>query len=237
MLKIENLTKRFGSKIAVDNLSLEVEKGSVFGFLGPNGAGKTTTLRMVLGLLQPNQGSIAVDGIDAIANSIEVKKITGYLPDEIFLYDYLSGRDYLSFIADVYGLFGKEKEKKINEMLEKFDLRNAENEYSANYSLGMKKKLALAGTVLHDPKLLILDEPFNGLDPQATKDVKALLKQMANGGTTIIFSSHVLEVVEKTVTHAGIISDGKIAVSKKIEEITKEYGSLEKAFFKFAAKR
>ncbi len=236
MLKIENLTKRFGEKAAVDNLSFEVKEGSVFGFLGPNGAGKTTTLRMILGLLQPDNGSIIVNGIDAQKDNIAVKQITGYLPDEIFLYDYLSGRDFLNFVADIYGLRKKEKEEKVEKLLQQFDLVDAANEYSANYSLGMKKKLALAGTVIHDPQLLILDEPFNGLDPQATRDLRQLLKQMAENGTTIIFSSHVLEVVEKIVTHAGIINHGKLAISATIEDIAKEYGSLEQAFFKITEK-
>ena len=233
MLKIENLTKYFGNKAAVDDLSFVVEAGSVFGFLGPNGAGKTTTLRMILGLLQPDKGNIIVNGIDAQKDNIAVKQITGYLPDEIFLYDYLSGRDFLNFVADIYGLNNKEKEEKVEKLLEQFDLLDAANEYSANYSLGMKKKLALAGTVIHDPQLLILDEPFNGLDPQSTRDLRQLLNQMAENGTTIIFSSHVLEVVEKIVTHAGIINHGKLALSAKIEDIVKEYGSLEQAFFKF----
>lgn len=237
MLKIQNLTKTFNGKAAVNDLSFEVKQGSVFGFLGPNGAGKTTTLRTILGLLEPDKGSITVDGIDALKNSIAVKQITGYLPDEIFLYDYLSGRDFLNFVAEVYGLSNKEKIEKVEKLLNQFGLENAANEYSANYSLGMKKKLALAATVIHEPKLLILDEPFNGLDPQASRDLRNLLKQMAEKGTTIIFSSHVLEVVEKIVTHAGIISNGSMTISAPIEDITKEYGSLEQAFFRITEKQ
>ena len=237
MLKIQNLTKTFNGKAAVNDLSFEVKQGSVFGFLGPNGAGKTTTLRTILGLLEPDKGSITVDSIDALKNSIAVKQITGYLPDEIFLYDYLSGRDFLNFVAEVYGLSNKEKIEKVEKLLNQFGLENAANEYSANYSLGMKKKLALAATVIHEPKLLILDEPFNGLDPQASRDLRNLLKQMAEKGTTIIFSSHVLEVVEKIVTHAGIISNGSMTISAPIEDITKEYGSLEQAFFRITEKQ
>lgn len=231
MIKISGLTRRFNSHVAVDNLNLEIPRGAMFGFLGPNGAGKTTTLRMLMGLLQPNSGSVVIDGINVAADPVAVRARVGYLPDEIFLYDYLTGYQFLEFVADIHNLPEREKASKITELLEVFGLTEAASDYTANYSFGMKKKIALAGIVIHSPALLILDEPFNGLDPQSTRDFRALLERMVKAGTTVIFSSHVLEVVEKLVTHVGIIFRGRMRLSDTIANVTAAYGSLEKAFF------
>lgn len=231
MVEISHLTRKFNENIAVDDLCLTIPQGAMFGFLGANGAGKTTTLKILMGLLQPSSGSAYIDGLDVSANPTEVKAKVGYLPDEVFLYDYLTGHQLLEFVADVYNVDSSTKEKRIEDLLNSFGLIDAANDYTANYSFGMKKKLALASILIHNPSLLILDEPFNGLDPQATKDLKEMLKKMSNEGTTIIFSSHVLEVVEKLVTHIGIINKGKLKISDNIENIKKQYESLEKAFF------
>ena len=192
MIELSHLTRKFNEHVAVDDLCLNIPNGAMFGFLGANGAGKTTTLKMIMGLLQPTSGSVTIDGLNVAANPIEVKSKVGYLPDEVFLYDYLTGRQFLDFVADIYNIKATEREEKINNILISFGLEDAADDFAGNYSFGMKKKLALAGIVVHNPSLLILDEPFNGLDPQATRDFKNMLKKMSKEGTTIIFSSHVL---------------------------------------------
>jgi ABC-2 type transport system ATP-binding protein len=232
MIEIKDLSRKFGDNFAVKNLNLSIPGGAMYGFLGPNGAGKTTTLRMLMGLLHPTSGQAIIDGTDVSKDPVRVKSIVGYLPDEIFLYDYLSGRQFLEFVADVHQIPAEKSRQKIEHLLELFSLTEAADDFTANYSFGMKKKIALAGIVIHDPKVLILDEPFNGLDPQATRDFRVLLDDMVAAGTTMIFSSHVLEVVEKLVTHVGIIAAGELKLSDSIAEITKKYESLEKAFFK-----
>lgn len=231
MISISHLTRKFNEHIAVNDLCLEIPKGAMFGFLGPNGAGKTTTLKMLMGLLAPTSGTAIIDGIDVSEDPIAVKAKVGYLPDEVFLYDYLTGRQFLEFVADVRGIERDIKQQRIDELLEAFGLADAANDFSANYSFGMKKKLALAGIVIHKPTLLILDEPFNGLDPQAVRDFREMLKKMSDEGVTVIFSSHVLEVVEKLVTHVGIISKGQLKLTDSIESVKKSYQTLEKAFF------
>lgn len=231
MIELSHLTRKFNEHVAVDDLCLNIPNGAMFGFLGANGAGKTTTLKMIMGLLQPTEGSVSIDGLNVAANPVEVKSKVGYLPDEVFLYDYLTGRQFLNFVADIYNIKADERDEKINNLLASFGLEEAADDFAGNYSFGMKKKLALAGIVVHNPSLLILDEPFNGLDPQATRDFKNMLKKMSKDGTTIIFSSHVLEVVEKMVTHVGIINKGKLKICDSIENIVKNYKSLEKAFF------
>ena len=231
MIEIISLSKKFGERFAVKDLQLEIPGGAMYGFLGPNGAGKTTTLRMLMGLLQPTSGSATIDGYDVTYDSIKVKSVVGYLPDEIFLYDYLSGRQFLEFVADIHKIEKSVVSERIDRLLELFNLSSAADDFTANYSFGMKKKIALAGIVIHHPKVLILDEPFNGLDPQATRDFRNLLKSMVEQGTTVIFSSHVLEVVEKLVTHAGIIAHGELKLSAPLTEIISQFGSLEEAFF------
>jgi len=237
MINIKDLVKSFNGKLALDNLTLDIPRGAVFGFLGPNGAGKTTTLRILMGLLLPDSGIVSIDGVDVGSDPVSVRARVGYLPDEIFLYDYLTGYQFLEFVADVHQLPAANRHRRIDELLETFGLTAAADEYTANYSFGMKKKIALAGIVIHAPRVLILDEPFNGLDPQATRDFRQLLDRMVKEDTTIIFSSHVLEVVEKLVTHVGIISQGRLRVSESIEKITESWGSLEKAFFELTESR
>jgi ABC-2 type transport system ATP-binding protein len=236
MIKIEGFSKKYGDFVAVDNLSLEIEKGAIFGFLGPNGAGKTTTLRSLMGLLKPSQGKILIDGLDTQESIIKIKSIVGYLPDEVFLYEYLTARQLLDFVAKIHNLPHEGKKERINQLIATFGLESFADELIANYSFGMRKKTALASIVIHEPKLLILDEPFNGLDPQATKDFNELLKGMVQAGTTIIFSSHVLEVVEKLVTHIGIINEGKLMLNASLEETQSHHQSLEQAFFKLTKK-
>jgi len=237
MINIKDLTKSYDTKLAVNNISLEVPRGAVFGFLGPNGAGKTTTLRIMMGLLKPDSGKVFIDGLDVASDPIGIRARVGYLPDEIFLYDYLTGYQFLDFVADVHQLPGDAKKQRIEELLSLFGLSDAADEYTANYSFGMKKKIALASIIIHSPKLLILDEPFNGLDPQATRDFRQLLDKMVENDTTIIFSSHVLEVVEKLVTHVGIISGGQLRLAESFDSLVKTWGSLENAFFELTTSK
>jgi ABC-2 type transport system ATP-binding protein len=232
MIEIENLSKTFGTKTAVDRLSLSVPPGAIFGFLGRNGAGKTTTLRMLMGLLQPSGGRAAIDGIDVTADPLAVRARVGYLPDEVFLYDFLTGQQFLEFVADVRGIPTGARESRIAEYLRFFELEEAAGDYTTNYSFGMKKKLALAAIVMHEPVASLLDEPFNGLDPQAVKNFRELLQRLAGTGVTVLFSSHVLEVVEKLVSHVGIIDRGLLRWSGPLPHLLEKYqGNLEKAFF------
>ncbi|HNW33326.1 MAG TPA: ABC transporter ATP-binding protein [Candidatus Ozemobacteraceae bacterium] len=236
MIEIHGLTKRYGDKTAVDGLTLSVPRGAMFGFLGPNGAGKTTTLRILMGLLQPSMGNARIEGFDVTQDAVAVRACVGYLPDEVFLYDYLTGQQFLEFVADMRGIRSNERDARIRELLDFFGLASAAGEYTVNYSFGMKKKLALAGIVMHKPSVLLLDEPFNGLDPQAVKDCRSMLSRMTAEGSTVLFSSHVLEVVEKLVTHVAIIDNGKLRAAGTLAEVcTSHENSLEKAFFALTA--
>lgn len=237
MIEFVGLSKCFGTKVAVDSLTLTVPQGAMYGFLGPNGAGKTTTLRMLMGLLHPTRGQAFIDGLDVSVATTEVRRRVGYLPDEVFLYDYLTGQQYLEFVADIHGLPKDTQREKIDFYLNFFDLEDSAGDYTVNYSFGMKKKLALAGIVIHDPTTLLLDEPFNGLDPQATRNCRKLLLSMAQKGVTVLFSSHVLEVVEKLVSHLCIIDAGRSCFHGTLEEALRDHhGSLEEAFFGFTGK-
>lgn len=232
MIEFEGLTKQFGPKVAVDDLTFTVPKGAMYGFLGPNGAGKTTTLRMLMGLLHPTRGRARIDGLDVAADPTAVRQRVGYLPDEVFLYDYLTGQQFLEFVADIHGLPQDLRQDRIEHYLRFFELDQAAGDYTVNYSFGMKKKLALAAIVIHDPSTLLLDEPFNGLDPQATRNFRELLLDMARRGVTVLFSSHVLEVVEKLVSHIGIIAQGRLRYDGPLADLlAKHGGSLETAFF------
>ena len=232
MIVFEALTRTFREKTAVDHLTMTVPQGAMFGFLGPNGAGKTTSLRLLMGLLQPTSGKASIDGLDVYAQSLEVRRRVGYLPDEVFLYDYLTGRQFLEFIGDIHSLEKSVRDERISHYLHFFQLEEAADDFTVNYSFGMKKKLALASIVLHRPRVLLLDEPFNGLDPQAVRDFRELLQKMRADGVTIVFSSHVLEVVEKLVTHVAIIARGKLQTIWSLTDIIRPFdNNLEKAFF------
>ncbi|RCK78649.1 MAG: ABC transporter ATP-binding protein [Candidatus Ozemobacter sibiricus] len=232
MIELNGLTKRFGAKTAVDHVTFAVPPGAVFGFIGPNGAGKTTTIRLLMGLLHPTAGNATIDGLDCTADSLAVRARVGYLPDEVFLYDYLTGQQFLEFVADLRGLDPATARDRIAYYLDFFELAGVAGDYTVNYSFGMKKKLALASIVIHQPRVLILDEPFNGLDPQAVRNFRELMNRLVKAGTTILFSSHVLEVVEKLVSHIGIIDRGRLLVSGSLDEVVAPHaGSLEQAFF------
>ena len=221
MLKISNVTKTYkGGKKAVDALSLTVNAGDIFGFIGHNGAGKTTTLKCVAGILDFDEGEIYVNGKSVRTQAIDCKKDMAYVPDNPELYDYLTGIQYLNFIADVYGVGKAEREELISRYADDFGLTAWLGDLISAYSHGMKQKLAIISALIHSPKLLILDEPFVGLDPKASLKLKELMKERCNAGGAIFFSTHVLEVAEKLCNKIAIIKDGKLVVSGDTDKLT-----------------
>ena len=229
MLKIEHLTKKFGEKIAVDDLSITVENGQICAFIGHNGAGKTTTLKAIAGIITFNKGTIEVNGVDVIKNPFEAKAQIAYLPDNPDLYEHLKGIDYLNFIADVFNLSSQERKDRIEYYAKKLEIYNDLSSLISSYSHGMKQKLALVSALIHNPKLLLLDEPFVGLDPISSYQFKLILQDLADIGVTIFYSTHVLDVAEKICTHVAIIKNGKLIVHDTMEKV-KGMDSLENIF-------
>ena len=225
MIETNRLTKKYGDLVAVDDLNLRVEPGELFVFLGPNGAGKTTTIRILTGLLQPTSGKASVAGTDVVESPIEVKRIMGYLPEDPFLYGKLTGREFLQFVADMHSV--QRKQDKIEQFMELFELSSAADELIEGYSLGMKKKIAIGAALIHDPKVLFLDEPTGGLDPKSAKMMKDLLQDVRSRGTTVFMTTHILEVAEKMCDRVGIINNGKLIKVGSIEEL--RGGTLEAA--------
>lgn len=220
MLEIKNLTKIYkGGKKAVDNLSLKVSAGDIYGFIGHNGAGKTTTIKCVVGIHDFDEGDIYVDGISVKEDSIKSKSVIAYVPDNPDLYEYLTGIQYLNFIADVFGISSKEREERIKKEAEDLELMSALGDLISSYSHGMKQKLAIIGALIHSPKLLILDEPFVGLDPKASLTIKNKMKELCSKGTAIFFSTHVLDVAEKICNKIAIIKDGVLMASGDTNEL------------------
>ena len=229
MLKISNLTKIYGEKKAVDNLSLHIKAGEMYAFIGHNGAGKTTTIKSVCGLLNFDEGEILIDGISIKENPIECKRKIAYIPDNPDLYEFMSGIKYLNFIADIYGVSKKEREEKIKKYSDMFGLTSDLAQPISAYSHGMKQKLALISALIHSPKLLVMDEPFVGLDPKASFLLKEEMKEICKNGGAIFFSTHVLDVAEKICDKIAIIKDGKLIVSGDMENV-KGNTSLESVF-------
>lgn len=240
MLEIKNLTKKFGDKVAVDNIDLSVKSGEIYGFLGPNGAGKTTTIKMIVGMLMPDGGSISVDGIDAINDDVEAKRQIAYVPDSPEIYDIMTGRQYLNFIADVFELSDEERNKQIDRYAEVFEMQDNLDVMIAGYSHGMKQKIVIMGALIHSPKLLILDEPMVGLDAKSSFRLKEIMRALADEGRTVFFSTHVMEVAENLCDRIGIINKGKIIAVGTLDEIkaaAKDTGSLEKIFLELTDDR
>lgn len=221
MLSIRKVSKSYrrGEIKAVDDLSLEVPAGQIFGFLGPNGAGKTTTIKMVVGLLRPDSGTITVDGIDVQARPLEAKRRIGFVPDYPELYEKLTGLEYLNFIGDVFGVPTDIRRSRLGELLEMFDLRDAVRELVQTFSHGMRQKLAVIAAVLPDPKLLILDEPMTGLDPRSAALFKELMRQRCDQGKAVFFSTHVLDVAERVCDRIAIINRGRLVAEGSMEEL------------------
>ena len=229
MLQIEHFTKEYGNKIAVNDLSLEIRSGEIFGFIGHNGAGKTTTIKAVAGILPFQKGEIRVDGISVRENPLECKKRMAYIPDNPDLYEFLSGIQYLNFIADIFQVSKREREERIGKYGDLFGLTGDLGSPVSTYSHGMKQKLALIGALIHEPKLLLMDEPFVGLDPKAAHDLKMIMADICQKGGAIFFSTHVLEVAEKLCHKVAIIKEGKLAACGTMEEV-KGDESLEQVF-------
>ncbi len=229
MLKIENLTKAYGDKKAVDDLSLHIKSGEIYGFIGHNGAGKTTTLKSVAGILRFDSGEIYIDGRSVKTEPIPCKSVTAYIPDNPDLYEFMSGIKYLNFIADIFGVTADERREKINKYAEMFELTKDLAEPIVSYSHGMKQKLAIISAWLHSPKLVIMDEPFVGLDPKAAHLLKGMMRELCDNGGAIFFSTHVLEVAEKLCDKVAIIKDGRLIRSGTMEEV-KGDDSLEQVF-------
>lgn len=229
MLKIEHLTKIYGDKRAVDDLSLEIKAGEIYGFIGHNGAGKTTTIKAVCGILGFEQGEIFIDGKSVKKDPMACKKITAYIPDNPDLYDYMTGMQFLNFTADIFEVDKETRQQKIAEYAEKFELTNDLSQPLSAYSHGMKQKLAIIAAWIHDPKLIIMDEPFVGLDPKAAHLLKEMMREVCDNGGAIFFSTHVLEVAEKLCDKVAIIKSGKLIRSGTMEEV-KGDDSLEQVF-------
>lgn len=229
MLKIEHLTKTFGEKKAVDDLSLEIAPGEIYGFIGHNGAGKTTTLKSVVGILPFDQGEIYIDGTSIKADPMGCKRKIAYIPDNPDLYDYMSGTQYLNFMGGIFGVPAEELQYKAHFYANEFSLISDLDKAIGSYSHGMKQKLAVIGALIHDPKLIIMDEPFVGLDPKAAFILKQIMREMCDRGSAIFFSTHVLEVAEKLCDKVAIIKDGRLIRSGTMEEV-KGDESLEEVF-------
>lgn len=219
MLKIVNLTKKYKDKKAVDNLSLEVKPGEIFGFIGHNGAGKTTTIKSIVGIHDFDEGDILIDGISIKKDAITCKKKIAYIPDNPDIYENLTGISYLNFIADVFEIDEKTRKEKIEKYANMFEIKDNLKDVISSYSHGMKQKLVIISSLIHSPKLLVLDEPFVGLDPKSAFLLKQIMKDMTKEGTAIFFSSHVLEVVEKLCDRIGIIKQGQLIKVGSVDEI------------------
>ena len=229
MLKIEHLTKIYGDKKAVDDLSLHIKKGEIYGFIGHNGAGKTTTIKACAGILGFDAGEIYIDGISAKEKPLDCKKITAYIPDNPDLYEFYTGIKYLNFIADIYGVPQSERQQKIQKYADLFELTPDLGQLISAYSHGMKQKLAVISALIHSPRLIMMDEPFTGLDPKASHTLKQLMREICDNGGAIFFSTHVLEVAEKLCDKVAIIRGGKLVISGNMSEV-KGADSLEEVF-------
>ena len=229
MLDISHLTKSYGDKKAVDDLSLFIDSGEIYGFIGHNGAGKTTTLKAVVGILSFEEGQILVDGVDVKSNPVECKKRIAYIPDNPDLYDFMTGIKYLNFVADVFKISAEERKAKIAKYADLFEMTDKLGMTISSYSHGMKQKLAVISAWIHAPKLIVMDEPFVGLDPKAAHVLKQMMRELCDDGGAIFFSTHVLEVAEKLCDKVAIIKDGKLIRCGKTEEV-KGDSSLENVF-------
>jgi ABC-2 type transport system ATP-binding protein len=218
-VELKGVTKRYNEIVAVNNMNLTINTGEIFALLGPNGSGKSTTLKMLLGLVQPDAGSISVLGLDVLKDPVAVKRQAGYVPESPNIYEFLTGIEYLDFIADIYGVPTSEKQQRITEYLKALQLEGREGDMINSYSDGMKKKITLISAFLHKPKLLILDEPLNALDPRSARIVKDFLHELKTQGVTIIMSTHVLEIAQALCDRIGIMYQGNILALGNMNEL------------------
>lgn len=226
MIKVENLTKNYGKTLAVNDISFEIRDGEILGFLGPNGSGKTTTINMIVGLLDATSGNIEIDGMDIFQNPVEAKKKIAFLPDNPEIYEDMTGRKFVYFVANIYGIEKEERDKRLALLADRFGMTDDLDTLISGYSHGMKQKVALISALIHDPEVLILDEPMVGLDPQAAFNLKELMKERTARGKSVFFSSHVMDVVEKIVDRIIIIKKGDLIFQGTIEEL-KQSGNYE----------
>ena len=243
MIELIELTKRFGNLLAVDHINLHVKQGEIFGFLGPNGAGKTTTIKMLAGLLKPTSGRALVDEHDVVTHQMEAKRVIGFIPDQPFLYEKLTGVEFLKFIGSLFGMKKDEIQWGISHLLDLFELDGWGDELIESYSHGMKQRLVMSAALLHNPKLIIVDEPMVGLDPKGINLVKRIFKQKSEEGVTIFLSTHTLEIAQQICHRLGIIDRGKIIVIGTLSELmaaledkTGQTGTLESLFLALTGK-
>lgn len=236
MIQLKNVTKIYGGKFkAVDNISLEIPTGEIIGFIGPNGAGKTTTLKMITGILNADEGEITINGKSIVKEPIEAKKQFGFVPDNADIFLRLKGIEYLNFMGDIYGIDTEIRQQRIEELCKTFEMEKALNDKIISYSHGMRQKIVIMGVLITNPSVWILDEPMTGLDPQSSYNLKQLMKDHAQKGNTVFFSTHVLEVAEKLCDKVAIINKGKIIFFGTLEALKEAYGeneSLEELFLK-----
>jgi len=234
MIEISNVSKSYNGTVkAVDDLSLTVNDGEIFGFLGPNGAGKTTTIKMITGILNADSGSIKINGIDIAKNPLEAKRQFGFVPDTPNMFLRLKGIEYLNFMADVYGVDATSRKEKIKNLAERFDMTSALGDQIQSYSHGMRQKIIIMGVLIHDPSVWILDEPMTGLDPKSSYTLKEMMREHANKKNSVFFSTHVLDVAEKICDRVAVINKGKILFCGKLDEMREHFksdASLEKMF-------
>jgi ABC-2 type transport system ATP-binding protein len=225
LIRLVQLTKRYGKFTAVDGIDLVVRSGELFGFLGPNGAGKTTTFRMIAGILQPTSGTVEIGGIDIIRRPLEAKKRLGFIPDRPFVYDKLTGGEFLRFAAALYGQQGPAVERRIDELLELFELTRWKDELTETYSHGMRQKLIISGALVPRPEVIVVDEPMVGLDPKSARLLKDLFRQFVDRGGTVLMSTHTLEVAETMCDRIAIVHGGKIAAHGTMAEVREQTSS------------
>ena len=243
MIQLIELTKRFGQLVAVDRINLHVKPGEIFGFLGPNGAGKTTTIKMLTGLLKPTSGRALVDGYDVVARPMEAKRVIGFIPDQPFLYEKLTGVEFLGFIGSLFGMQKTEVGGRISDMLGLFELDGWADELIESYSHGMKQRLVMSAALLHNPKVIIVDEPMVGLDPKGINLVKRIFREKSEEGVSIFLSTHTLEIAQQLCHRLGIINEGKLIamgtlseLMKALEHKTAQTGTLEELFLALTGK-
>ena len=225
MIQLIDLTKKYSKVKAIDGINLEIKQGEIFGFLGPNGAGKTTTIKIMVGLLKPTSGRVIIDGNDIAKNPLEAKKVVGFIPDRPFLYEKLTGKEFLRFMAGLYSIDTNSYESKISELLELFELTEWGDELIEGYSHGMQQRLVMSSALIHNPKVIIVDEPMVGLDPKGARLVKEIFKAISLKGTTIFMSTHTLEIAEEMCDRIAIIQEGKVIALGTMDELRKKVDS------------
>jgi len=218
-IEISHLTKRFGEKVAVDDLTLHVRPGELYAFLGPNGAGKTTTIKVITGLLRPTSGSVRVAGHDLLGDSVDARRLISYVPDQPFLYEKLSGREFLRFVGDMYGMDRAERDDKIDRLSERFGTTEYLDDLAESYSHGMRQRVVITAAILHDPRVLVVDEPMVGLDPRSARLVKDALREMVANDVCVFMSTHTLSIAEEVATRIGIIHRGGLVAEGTVDEL------------------